>query len=176
MLRHTHTLHVRGCLLSRLASDRLVHCYSAASSNPAGDSRDAAGDDEPSPPAAARSFQPEQLQEQHAQTGHEHQPQGDSAAAVPHQQHQQARYSPEQQLLKTAMKKLKALEDYQQLLSDCSGSSSSGGSLTRQPGDTPAEVADKIAADRDEVPLLDAAILIAQVTHTHRGTGSRVCV
>jgi hypothetical protein len=58
------------------------------------------------------------------------------------------------------MQKLQALETYQQLLSHDKSSSKE---VQRRPGDTPAEVSAKIAADRDEVPLLDAAILIAQV-------------
>lgn len=64
------------------------------------------------------------------------------------------------------MKRLQALEAYEQLLSNSSSSNSKGSGskqLQHQAGDTPAEVAAKIAADRDEVPLLDAAILIAQV-------------
>lgn len=90
------------------------------------------------------------------------QPDESSAVSV----EQPAQYSPEQQLLKVAMKRLQALEQYQQLLSSSSSSESSSKELQRQKGDTPAEVAAKIAANRDEVPLLDAALLIAQVGST----------
>lgn len=66
------------------------------------------------------------------------------------------------------MQKLQALETYQQLMSDSSSSSSSAGQsdeqLQRQAGDTPSQVSAKIAADKDHIPLLDAAILIAQVS------------
>jgi len=79
---------------------------------------------------------------------------------------QPEQYSPEQQLLKVAMKRLQALEQYQQLLSSSSSIESRSKDLQRQRGDTPAEVAAKIAANRDEVPLLDAALLIAQVGPT----------
>lgn len=74
-------------------------------------------------------------------------------------------HPPEQQLLRTAWKRLQALEAYQELLGRAGDGSSGSGSSSRErkAGDTPADVAAKIAADRDEVPLLDAAILIAQV-------------
>jgi hypothetical protein len=64
------------------------------------------------------------------------------------------------------MKKLQALETYQQLMTDNSSSSSglSDKQLQRQAGDTPSQVSAKIAADKDQIPLLDAAILIAQVS------------
>lgn len=85
----------------------------------------------------------------------------ESAQSVQHQQEQQ-QYSPEQQLLRTAMKKLQALETYQQLMAD-SSSGTTDKHLQRKAGDTPSQVSAKIAADTDEIPLLDAAILIAQV-------------
>lgn len=87
------------------------------------------------------------------------------------QQQPSARYSPEQQLLKTAMKKLQALEAYQQLLSTSSGPAEK--QLQRRAGDSPAEVSAKIAANKDEVPLLDAAILIAQVRTSGQWSGSQ---
>lgn len=66
-------------------------------------------------------------------------------------------------MLQTAMKKLQALEAYQQLLSS-SSSGATDSKLQRKAGDSPADVAEKIAQNSDEVPLLDAAILIAQVS------------
>lgn len=97
--------------------------------------------------------------------------QGESASSDP-QQSARAHHSPEQQLLLTAIRKLHALETYQHLLSHDKDSSRE---VQRRPGDTPAEVSAKIAADRDEVPLLDAAILIAQVCLASARLGSGPC-
>lgn len=60
------------------------------------------------------------------------------------------------------MKKLQALETYQQLMAD-STTGPIDKQLQRRAGDTPAEVSGKIAADKDEIDLLAAAVLIAQV-------------
>lgn len=62
------------------------------------------------------------------------------------------------------MKKLQALETYQQLMAD-STTGPIDKQLQRRAGDTPAEVSGKIAADKDEIDLLAAAVLIAQVCH-----------
>lgn len=117
---------------------------------------------EPSQPSSSLSHQDDPQQLLHSESAQQQDPQ----AAV-QQQQQSDRYLPEHQLLKTAMKKLQALEAYQQLLS----SSSSGPDekqLQRKAGDGPAEVSAKIAANKDELPLLDAAILIAQVRISSR--------
>jgi hypothetical protein len=116
---------------------------------------------EPSQPSSSLSHQDDPQQLLHSESAQQPDPQ----AAV-QQQQQSGRYSPEHQLLKTAMKKLQALEAYQQLLSSSSGPDEK--QLQRKAGDSPAEVSAKLAANKDELPLLDAAILIAQVRISSR--------
>jgi hypothetical protein len=116
---------------------------------------------EPSQPSSSLSHQDDPQQPLQSESAQQQDPQ-----ASVQQQQQSDRYSPEQQLLKTAMKKLQALEAYQQLLSSSSGPDEK--QLQRKAGDSPAEVSAKIAANKDELPLLDAAILIAQVRSSSR--------
>lgn len=88
-------------------------------------------------------------------------PQQQQDESAQQQQQPGAQYSPEQEMLRVAMRKLQALETYQQLMAD-STSGPVDKQLQRQAGDTPADVSGKIAADKDEIDVLAAAVLIAQ--------------